>query len=349
MAATCRICEFRNEALTSTTSRLHVRIISLTFKVPIMPPTPNSNTPLSTLLYNIVDNQDAAPSSSTFTAWSPCLNDPKSVVIITTIQHVCDDATSSIFNVVKEQLANPPEILHATLDIDALSLAPSSPEQRIACDIIQLQSNKPLVTRSIGRQFGWNPKRSSLLPKVENGTSSNLGHPGDLIKDFRVWAEKTHEEPRKLSTSAGSSALSSSSLVSLDSDRGDQQTSISLPGDKLQLCNPDHEETLLMIFQWSSHANGNRFKDQSQSSYGPNEAVVSSSLWEREVAIPIGQLQQKGAKVETYSLELRSVEPRLRDQSNGEMIDVPVVTGGRRRRLTNMATDLGEKVSRLWK
>ena len=348
MAATCRICEYRNEAVASSTTQLHVRVISLTFKDSITPSTTNSRTPLNTLLYNIVDNQDAAPNSTTFTAWSPCLNDPKTVVIITTIQHVCDDPASTIFNVVKEELASPPEILHATLSLDAMSLAPSSPEQRIACDIIRLQPVQPGVSILIGEKFGWNPKCSSLFPKVARGTSSNLGRPGDLVKDFRVWTKQSHSRSRKSSISTGSGTLSCSSLVSLNSNEDELRTSSSLPGDKLQLPHPE-EETLLMIFQWSNHANGNRFKDQGKLSYGPNEVAVSSSLWEREVAIPICQLQQQGTMVNTYSLELRTVEPRPRNQIDGEILRSPIETGSRRRRLTNIATDLGEKVSRLWR
>lgn len=100
------------------------------------------------------------------------------------------------------------------------------------------------------------------------------------------------------------------------------------------------DETLVMIFQWSSHADADRFKHPLQKSYGPNGQEVSDDMWEKHLANPLRQSQAIGAKVDTYKLELRGVEPRMGKTAARER------SGSRR--FSAMASGFGEKVSGLW-
>lgn len=108
------------------------------------------------------------------------------------------------------------------------------------------------------------------------------------------------------------------------------------------------EEALVMIFQWHDHAAADRFKHPLQKSYGPNGEAVRSDLWDEHVARPVRHFQGHGAKLETYKLELRDVEPRLQSR----MRSGPKAVGRERsgsKRLSLMALGLGEKVSGMWR
>ena len=102
------------------------------------------------------------------------------------------------------------------------------------------------------------------------------------------------------------------------------------------------DETLIMIFQWSSRTAADRFKHPLQRSYGQNGQGVSNDLWDRHVAHPVRQLEGIGAKVDMLKLELRGVEPRI------EVEKAAVREHRRSRRFSTMASGLGEKVSGLW-
>ena len=108
------------------------------------------------------------------------------------------------------------------------------------------------------------------------------------------------------------------------------------------------DESLVMIFQWHDHAAANRFKHPLQRSDGPNGEAVRSDLWDEHVARPVRHFQGLGAKVETYKLELRAVEPRIQPRMRAGSKD-----GGRERsgskRLSTIAFGLGEKVSGMWR
>jgi hypothetical protein len=108
------------------------------------------------------------------------------------------------------------------------------------------------------------------------------------------------------------------------------------------------DETLIMIFQWSSHTDAERFKHPLQHSYGPNGEDVRKDLWDTQVARPLRQLQGLGAKTETYKLELRAVEPRLSTTIRTEESTSGRVRSGSKR-LTIMASGFGDMVSGLWK
>jgi hypothetical protein len=100
------------------------------------------------------------------------------------------------------------------------------------------------------------------------------------------------------------------------------------------------DETLVMIFQWNSHADADRFKHPLQNSCGQDGQEVSRDLWDRHVAHPLRQARRIGAKADMFKLELRGVEPRMgkaaaRDRSGS-------------RRFSAMASGFGEKVSGLW-
>jgi hypothetical protein len=83
------------------------------------------------------------------------------------------------------------------------------------------------------------------------------------------------------------------------------------------------DEALVMIFQWHDHTAADRFKHPLQKSYGPNGEAVRNDLWDEHVARPVRHFQSHGAKLETYKLELRAVEPRLqsRVRSGSKAVD----------------------------
>lgn len=100
------------------------------------------------------------------------------------------------------------------------------------------------------------------------------------------------------------------------------------------------DETLVMIFQWNSHIDADRFKHPLQKSYGHNGQEVRNDLWDRHVAHPLRQATNIGAKADKLRLELRGVEPRMEKAAARER------SGSRR--FSTMASGFGEKVSGLW-
>lgn len=230
---------------------------------------------------------------------------------------------------------------HVLLDYSIISLGAFSPEQRVPCDIVVIGAPNPGVAGAIGKRFGWDPRRSSLSSHVEIGASAAFSRPGDLIRDFWAWAELRGGDPISPSSSLGSDYESSGVLRSTNSE--EKNMSLFYAEDDVNAGNAD-DETLVMLFQWSSHADAERFKHPLQTSYGHNGQAVSGDLWDRHVAHPVRQLQGIGAKVDMFKLELRGVEER---------IDLGKNTAGRERsgsrRLSVMATGIGERVSGFWR
>jgi hypothetical protein len=108
------------------------------------------------------------------------------------------------------------------------------------------------------------------------------------------------------------------------------------------------DEALVMIFQWHDHTAADRFKHPLQKSYGPNGEAVRNDLWDEHVARPVRHFQSHGAKLETYKLELRAVEPRLQSRVRSGSKAVDRERSGTKR-LSLMALGLGEKVSGMWR
>lgn len=276
------------------------------------------------------------------------MSDAKTVVIITTVRGVCHVPSASVFDSVRYHLARSPNVQHTYSDMDILSLAASSPEQRIACDIIQLRASSPDVAVAIGKMFGWAPMRSSLSSQLQ-ACAPAFSRPGDLIRDFWVWAElpDTSSQPASISTGSHETLPISPHLINTNSD--EKNMSLPFPDEDDEPPTYTDDESLIMIFQWSSHVNGDRFKDHKQKSYGPNGDEVGRDLWNRQVAHPIGNLQRIGAKMEMYRLELRAVEPRMQFSSaTGDQIPAVRARSGSKR-LSMMASGLSGKVSGLWR
>jgi hypothetical protein len=354
MSFCCRTCDHRNDAVhafPAAPAQLDVCLITLTFKSPVTPHTGGYNT-LNTVLNNIVDSEETSSHPTTFTSWSPCLSAPNTAIIVSTARETCSSATSPVFDSLLQYLTKSPRVQHVYLDYSITSLA-SSPDQRVAIDIMQLQATNPGVAAAIGKHFGWDPKRSSLSLQLSNCASAAFSRPGDLIKDFWAWAEIQQNDSISPST-AGSSFASSyeslprpSALKSWNSD----EKNMSLPfpeEDDAEQAPAMDDETLIMIFQWSSHADADRFKHPLQASYGQNGQNVRQDLWDSQVAHPVRQLQGLGAKMETYKLELRAVEPRNMTSMRVEENPTGRVRSGSKR-LSLMASGWGERVSGLWK
>lgn len=324
----------------ATPSLLDVCLIMLSFKTPLSAPGTAAYVSLNTLLNNITDAAESTSHPTAFTAWSPCLSNPKSVAILTTSSETCRSGISPIFEPVLRHLTTPPCVQHVYLDYSVLSLAASSPDERIPCEVIVLKAPNPGVAGAIGKRFGWDPKRSSLSSHMEAGAPAAFSRPGDLIRDFWAWAELHPGEPTSPSSSVGSGYESAEARPGLMSTNSDEKNMSLFFAEDEERKNME-DETLVMIFQWSSHLDADRFKHPLQKSYGHNGQDVSCDLWERHVAHPIRQFQGIGAKTDMYRLELRGVEERIetgkatRDRSGS-------------RRLSTMASGFGEKVSTLW-
>lgn len=355
MSTCCKTCDHRNDAVhafPSGPTELDVCFITLTFKSPFSTYS-SSGLALNAVLNNIIDSEATSSHPSTFTSWSPCLTDPHNVVIVSTARETCGSAKSPVFVSLSRFLAEPPRVQHIYSDYSIMSLAASSPQSRVPIDIIQLQAPNPGVAATIGKHFGWDPKRSLLSLQMESCATAAFSRPGDLIKDFRAWAELGNEGPISPSTVYSSFASSSESLSRHPPLRtfNSDEKNMSLPfpdeedeGSEQQL----DDETLIMVFQWSSHADADRFKHPLQASYGQNGSEVSKDLWDRQVAHPVRQLQALGAKTETYKLELRPVEPRIElCFKHEEKVTSRARSGSKR--LSMMASGLGEKVSGLWR
>jgi hypothetical protein len=308
---------------------------------------------LNAVLNNIIDSEDTSSHFTNFTSWSLCLGEPNTAIVVSTARETCSSATSPVFVDLLHYLAKPPSIQHVYLDYSALALATSSPEQRMPIEIIQLQATNPGVAAAIGKHFGWDPKRSSLSHQTSSHDSAAFSRPGDLIKDFWAWAELQHDDQMSPSTAGGSFASSYESLPKpnvLRSYNSDEKN-MSLPfpdqeSDDEEAQSTD-DETLIMIFKWSSHADAERFKHPLQVSHGQNGQEIRRDLWDTQVAHPLRQLQALGAKMETYKLELRAVEPRLTTKGQAEQSTTRMRSGSKR--LSVMASGLSEKVSGLWK
>ncbi|KAF2794918.1 hypothetical protein K505DRAFT_407237 [Melanomma pulvis-pyrius CBS 109.77] len=361
MSVCCRTCDHRTRAmhtLPSTPSLLDVCLITLTFKSTFPTSTPlasstSSYTALNAVLNDITDTLEQTPHPTTFTTWSPCLSDPHKVAILTTASETCAGGTSHVFAPVLKHLSAPPSVQHIFLDYSVLTLAASSPEHKIPCDIIVLRAPTPGIAGAIGKRFGWAPKRSSLSAQMLLGAPAAFSRPGDLIRDFWAWAElRDSGEPG--SPSRSSSLGSEHEGVQLKSTNSDEKN-MSLffsedegEDDDGSKHNDMDDETLVMIFQWSSLEAADRFKHPLQRSLGQNGQEVGPDLWDRHVAHPVRQLKGVGAQVDTLRLELRGVEERiLVAGKNNTVAGVRERSGSRT--LSVMATGIGERVSGFWR
>lgn len=372
MSFCCRTCDHRNHAVKTASapaSQLDVCLITLTFKAAVSQHS-KSYAALNTTLNNIIDSEQTSSHPTTFTSWSPCLTHPNTVVIISTALETCSSASSPVFTSVSHHLAQPPNIRHVYLDYSIVSLAASSPDQRVPVDIIQLCAPNSGVAAAIGKQFGWDPKRSSLQLQMASQGGAGFSRPGDLVKDFWAWAELRDEDgldegvvvgspqTQTTATTIGSSfsssheslmAIKSPPLRSHNSDERDAVDQL-LWGDGGgdDDCAPTvDEETLIAIFTWSSHADAERFKHPLQASFGSNGQEIRKDLWDAQVAHPVRQLQGMGAKLDTFKLELRAMEPRISKRSEAEEGATRKRSGSKR--LSVIASGLSEKVSGLWR
>lgn len=348
----CRTCDHRNHAVNSRPSppsQLDVCIVALSFKGNITFTTTKQYTALNTLLNDIIDHEETVSNPSTFTVWSPCSSDPKTAVIVTTVGEIFSTATGPIFDGIRQHLTRPPTVQHIYLDMAVVSLAASSPSQRVCCDVLQLHAPNSDVAVAVGKMFGWDPTRSSLSSRLQSRGAAAFSRPGDLIRDFWAWAEMPFARARSLSGSTGSyeTLAASPPLISTNSD--EKNMSLVFPCEMDEPPPYTDDETLVMIFQWDSRVAGDRFKDPERKSYGLNGEEVRRDLWDRDVALPIDALQRIGTRIDTYDLELRAVEPRLSvgSMAAGEAPAARARSGSKR--LSIMASELGDKVSGLWR
>lgn len=357
MSFCCRTCDHRNhdvQAASAPSSQLDVCLITLRFKTDVLPHTKSYST-VKTVLNNIIDSEQTSSHPTTFTSWSPCLTQPNTVVIVSTARETCSSASSPVFDSLLQHLTQPPSIRHVYLDYSVVSLATGSPDQRVPVDIIQLQAPNPGVAAAIGKQFGWDPKRSSLQLQMASNAPAGFSRPGDLVKDYWAWAELSHEDLVIQSPHTGSFSSSHETLpVSkppLRSHNSDEKNmSLSFPEEDAEdddLSPPMDDETLIMIFKWSSHADAERFKHPLQASFGSNSQAIRRDLWDAQVAHPVRQLQGLGAKVETFKLELRAAEPR--QSSRGDTEEGATRKRSGSKRLSIIASGLSEKVSGFWR
>ncbi|KAF1928726.1 uncharacterized protein M421DRAFT_391606 [Didymella exigua CBS 183.55] len=153
----CRTCDNRNHAIhtsPSNPSPVDVCLIALAFKEDVSPHT-NSYKALNTLLNDFIDGADSSSHLSAFTSWSPCLSDPRTAVVVTTASETCSNSANLIYNDIFGFLTRPPSIQHVYLDYSILSLASSSLEQRILCDLMTLRAPTSGIAAAIGKHFGW--------------------------------------------------------------------------------------------------------------------------------------------------------------------------------------------------
>ncbi|UPX16807.1 uncharacterized protein EKO05_0007192 [Ascochyta rabiei] len=288
----CRTCDHRNHAVRtsqSAPSLVDLCLVALTFKEDISHHT-RAYAALNTFLNDIIDAADSSSHPSAFTSWSPCLLDPRTALVITTASETCSHATSPIYNEILTCLVCQPSIHHIYLDYSILSLAASSSEQMIPCEIMALKAPTSGIAAAIGKHFGWEPKRSSLSSHMQITASAAFSRPGDLIKDFWAWAELPHDGSVSRSSSLGSSSTHlPPTLMSTNSD--EKNMSLYFPEDEDEDWHKTDDESLIMIFQWHDHAAADRFKHPLQKSYGPNGEAVRSELWDEQVAHPVRHFQ----------------------------------------------------------
>lgn len=344
----CRTCNHRNHAVNvsqSAPSLVDVCLVALTFMDDVSHT--RSYIALNAFLNDIIDAAESSSHPSTFTSWSPCLSNPRTAVVVTTASETCSHATSPVYNNVSAFLASPPSIQHVYLDYSVLSLAATSPEQRIACDIMVLKAPTSGIAAAIGKHFGWEPKRSSLSSQMQNTAPAAFSRPGDLIRDFWAWAELPHDGSISRSSSLGSSSTHlPMPLVSTNSDEKNMSLYF-VDEDEEDLQDTD-DEALVMMFQWHDHVAADRFKHPLQKSYGPNSEAIRNDLWDEHVARPVRHFQSHGAKLNTYKLELRAVEPRMQTRMRAGSRAAGRERSGSKR-LSMMALGLGEKVSGIWR
>jgi hypothetical protein len=180
-----------------------------------------------------------------------------------------------------------------------------------------------------------------------------FNRPGDLVKDFWAWAELPQDNAMSSTTGGSSVALSHESLPKPSTLRNynSDEKNMSLPfpnEDNAEEQRRFDDETLIMIFQWSSHADAKRFKHPLQNSFGLNGEDIRNNLWDLQVAHPVRQLQGVGAKTETYKLDLRAVEPRLSTTTQAKGSTAGRVRSGSKR-LSVLASGFGERMGTLWK
>ncbi|KAF9693658.1 hypothetical protein EKO04_008516 [Ascochyta lentis] len=345
----CRTCDHRNHAVhasLSAPSLVDLCLVALTFKEDVSSHT-RAYAALNTLLNDIIDAADSSSHPSAFTSWSLCLSDPRTAVIVTTASETCSRATSPIYDEILACLARQPSIQHVYLDYSVLSLAASSPEQRIPCEIMALKAPNPGIAAVIGKHFGWEPKRSSLSSQMQNTAPAAFSRPGDLVKDFWAWAELPYDGSTSRTSSFGSSSTHlPPPLMSTNSD--EKNMSLYFPEDEDEGWNETDEESLVMIFQWHDHAAADRFKHPLQRSHGPNGEAVRNDLWDEHVARPVRHFQGLGARLDSYKLELRAVEPRIQSRVRAGSKPAGRERSGSKR-LSMMALGLGERVSGIWR
>ncbi|KAL1612442.1 hypothetical protein SLS60_000669 [Paraconiothyrium brasiliense] len=296
-------------------------------------------TALNILLNSITDAAETTSHPTTFTTWSPCLLNPSVIVILTTANETCSESTSVVFATVLKHLSSPPSVQHVYLDFSVVSLAASSPDERIPCDIIILQAPNPSVASAIGKHFGWDPTKSSLSSQLGACGPAAFSRSGDVIHDFWAWAELHPGAPTSPCSSIGSGYESLDGRPTLRAQNSDEKNMSLFYAEDEERRNMD-DETLVMMFQWSSHADADRFKHPLQKSYGQNGQEVSDDMWDRHVAHPLRQATSIGAKANMFKLELRGVGPRMGKAAARER------SGSRR--FSTMASGFGEKVSGLW-
>lgn len=224
-------------------------------------------------------------------------------------------------------------------------------DQRITCEIMALKAPTSGIAASIGKHFGWEPKRSSLSTQMQNTAPAAFSRPGDLIRDFWAWAELPNDGRISRSSSFGSSSTHlPAPLMSTNSD--EKNMSLYFAEDQgeedEQGFSEAEEEALVMIFQWHDHAAADRFKHPLQKSFGPNGEAVRSDLWDENVARPLRHFTSQGARLNIYKLELRAVEPRIQTRMRAGSKTVGRERSGSKR-LSLMALGLGEKVSGIWR
>ncbi|KAF2260081.1 hypothetical protein CC78DRAFT_547755 [Lojkania enalia] len=271
---------------------------------------------------------------------------PRPVIILTTATDRCSKGLSPVFKPVLRYLKNPPYVQHIYLDYSVLSLAAATtPDDRISCDLMLVGASSPNIAGAIGKRFSWDPKRSSLPTRIrEVGVPASFGRSDDLIRDFWAWTE-LHIDP--MDSPSISSALGGGSdyhEVVLRSTNAEEKNSalFSTQDEDERLPRYADDETLVMLFQWTSHADADRFKNPLEKSCGVNGQSVGFDIWDYHVDYPVRQMKDLGAKVESYRLELRRVEART------ELARREVRERSGSRRLRGMAVGLGETVSGLW-
>jgi hypothetical protein len=341
----CHTCVYRNSDLSKTPQTqplLPLLIIVLRFKAPIINASPFSSAfsdadlskALQRTLSLIVSNAERTYNPAHFTSWSPALDDLSAAVILTTEAKENTTPSSAIFTPLKPYLDAPPSLTNVILDHSIQSLAATSSEPSIPLDIILLRSPNSSIAIEIGKKFGWEPRRSSLAWSINQGRASGFPVLGDLIKDFWAWAEWTSDDVSNGAVRGDDRTQGSLTLVDGTIRERETEGSLTLNDATSRNGARYSQETLVMMFQWSTVADGERFKNPQSKSYGADRLLLPKDLWDKRVAQPVKQLRETGAKVETFRVELRGVD--FTDEKT---------RGRRSRTLSSIASGFGGKVS----